>query len=282
MVWDLSSPLASFCWHTGCREQRAIFWASGALTGSLGIASIVLLSGVDAPYGRYNQASEKQSKSRVMQALSACDVPAKVAWVLQECPTLIAASVCWAYGNTECKKNLGNVFSLSCFVLHYINRALIYPFQLKGSKPIPLSVMLMAMSFCTVNGFIQCRSLTNYVLVPTKSWTMPVGLSLWGIGLYINSQSDRILRELRKPGETGYKIPYGGMFEYVSGANFFGEIVEWIGYAVACGGALPSVAFALSTLFNIGPRAIAHHKWYLNKFQDEYPKKRKALIPFIL
>lgn len=52
----------------------------------------------------------------------------------------------------------------------------------------------------------------------------------------------------------------GGMFTYVSGANFFGEIVEWIGFALACW-SLPSLSFALFTAFNIGPRAIQHHKY---------------------
>jgi len=67
----------------------------------------------------------------------------------------------------------------------------------------------------------------------------------------------------------------------VSGANFFGEIVEWLGFAIAMGLALPGVTFAFCTACNIGPRAVAHHKWYLEKFNDEYPKTRKALIPFI-
>ena len=54
-------------------------------------------------------------------------------------------------------------------------------------------------------------------------------------GMWINIQSDGILRNLRKPGETNYKIPKGGLFRYVSGANFLGEIAEWSGFAIAAG-----------------------------------------------
>lgn len=52
----------------------------------------------------------------------------------------------------------------------------------------------------------------------------------------------------------------GGMFEYVSGANFFGEIVEWLGFAVA-NGSLPAYSFFFFTLCNIGPRAVHHHRY---------------------
>jgi hypothetical protein len=37
----------------------------------------------------------------------------------------------------------------------------------------------------------------------------------------------------RRPGETGYKIPHGGLFRLVTGANFLGEIFEWGGWALA-------------------------------------------------
>jgi len=43
----------------------------------------------------------------------------------------------------------------------------------------------------------------------------------------------------------------------------------------------PAVAFALSVWFNIGPRAIQHHRWYKSKF-DDYPKQRAALVPFLI
>ena len=71
------------------------------------------------------------------------------------------------------------------------------------------------------------------------------------------------------------------MFTYVSGANFLGEIIEWMGFAIACNGAIPAVTFAFSTFFNIAPRAVSHHDWYLQKFEDYHKLGRKRLIPFV-
>jgi 3-oxo-5-alpha-steroid 4-dehydrogenase 1 len=85
---------------------------------------------------------------------------------------------------------------------------------------------------------------------------------------------------MRDAGETAYKIPRGGMFEYVSGANFFGEILEWTGFALASW-SLVAFAFAFFTFSNTGPRGVNHHKWYQKKFSDDYPKTRKGVIPFI-
>ncbi len=82
------------------------------------------------------------------------------------------------------------------------------------------------------------------------------------IGLYINIDSDNRLLRLRnlstsKPG-SDYKIPRGGMFEYVSAANYFGECLEWSGFALASW-SLPALAFGWFTWANIGPRAYHHH-----------------------
>lgn len=67
------------------------------------------------------------------------------------------------------------------------------------------------------------------------------------VGMAINIQSDGILVNLRKAsatkGKSEYKIPRGGLFEYISCANYFGEIVEWWGlYIVTCG--LPQVLWS--------------------------------------
>ena len=103
---------------------------------------------------------------------------------------------------------------------------------------------------------------------------------LFLIGAYINNQSDTILINLRQGSENGYKVPFGGMFRYVSCPNHLGEIIEWIGFAILTW-SLPTLAFALWTVANLLPRAIEHHKWYHKNFK-EYPKNRKAIIPYFL
>mmetsp|Transcript_66522 Transcript_66522/g.183754 ORF Transcript_66522/g.183754 Transcript_66522/m.183754 type:complete len:170 (+) Transcript_66522:509-1018(+) len=149
-------------------------------------------------------------------------------------------------------------------------------------QPMPLSVMFFAWAFCTVNGYLQVRYLTFLYVYPDEWLYDPrfiVGVAIFLFGWCLNYDADDRLRNLRKPGETGYKIPYGGLFEYVSGANFCGEIIEWTGFAIA-GWSIPSITFAIFTFLNTAPRGAAHHKWYLSKF-DDYPKNRKAVIPFI-
>lgn len=166
--------------------------------------------------------------------------------------------------------------------MHYINRTCIFPLRIRGGKPTAAIPFLLATAFCSANGYVQARTLCSFQSFPEGHELTPrfvAGVLLFCVGFAINYQADDILRNLRKPGETGYKIPRGGMFEYVSGANFFGEILEWSGFALASG-SLPAVAFATATTFNIGPRARQHHLWYLTKF-DDYPKDRVALIPFV-
>jgi 3-oxo-5-alpha-steroid 4-dehydrogenase 1 len=121
-----------------------------------------------------------------------------------------------------------------CILFPY--RTCVFPLRTRGGKPTPISLVLMAFAYCTFNGYIQARYLTRFSTLTQSSLTAPhflIGCAVFAIGMFINMQADHILLNLRKPGETQYKIPRGGMFTYVSGANFFGEIVEWTGFAIA-------------------------------------------------
>uniref|UniRef100_A0A8C5SDP8 Steroid 5 alpha-reductase 1 n=1 Tax=Laticauda laticaudata TaxID=8630 RepID=A0A8C5SDP8_LATLA len=138
------------------------------------------------------------------------------------------------------------------------SRSFIFPFLIRGGKSTPFFVFVSAFIFCSYNGYLQGRSLSNYAEYSSNWLTEPRFILAWLGGLLINMHSDYILRNLRKPGETEYKIPRGGMFEYVNGANFFGEIIEWCGFALACN-TVESTAFAITTLLLLGSRAYWHH-----------------------
>ena len=73
----------------------------------------------------------------------------------------------------------------------------------------------------------------------------------------------------------------GGMFKYVSSANYFGELVEWFGFAVLTWS--PSgLVFFLFTFANLVPRSSALYDKYVEEFGDDFTKlHRKKCIPFI-
>jgi 3-oxo-5-alpha-steroid 4-dehydrogenase 1 len=76
------------------------------------------------------------------------------------------------------------------------------------------------------NGYLQTRALTALYFYPSEWLHDPrfvLGSVMFVTGLALNFHSDHILRNLRKPGDPPvYKIPRGGLFEYVSTANYTG------------------------------------------------------------
>ena len=229
-----------------------------------------------APYGRHS--IDNPSASWYGPLISA-----KAAWLLQECWSCLVPLALVSFAKPECLASLPNRVLLALYVGHYAHRAFIYPLRMRGGKPMPIGICALAAAFCAYNGFIQGRLWTAASIrtldSPYDTATFYGGVVLWAIGLGINVHSDGVLRGLRKPGETGYRIPKGGVFELVTGANYFGEILEWCGYALAAQH-IVAVAFAVFTFCNTGPRAYHHHLWFLSRFQD-YPENRRVLIPFI-
>ncbi|RMC15864.1 hypothetical protein DUI87_08069 [Hirundo rustica rustica] len=190
----------------GPEERRLLELFSYGLT-AMGAASALLLCFIPMPYGRYS--------SRRFGWL----LPARPAWALQELPSLLVPLGLAACGGAVAAARPNRVL-LGCFLLHYAHRALIFPLLIREGKPTPFFTFVLALLFCVFNGYLQGRSLTTYSTYPPGWLGDSRFITGWLIGMAINIHSDHILRNLRKPGETGYKIPRGGMFEYVSGANF--------------------------------------------------------------
>jgi steroid 5-alpha reductase family enzyme len=109
---------------------------------------------------------------------------------------------------------------------------------------------------------------------------LTTGSIIFLTGFVINKYHDFLLIKLRPSTGDGYKIPYGGLFRYVSCPNFLGEIISWTGFALVAFN-LAALSFLIWTVVNLTTRALDHHKWYIKEF-PEYNKERKALIPYIL
>ena len=106
------------------------------------------------------------------------------------------------------------------------------------------------------------------------------GVVYAAFGFALGFVSDRTLLQLKRTTGT-YQIPSGGGFNHVSCPHYLGEIIEWWGFCLACGGSWESLSFALWTTANLLPRALAQHEWYRLKFED-YPVDRRAIIPLML
>ncbi|MCK9399654.1 MAG: 3-oxo-5-alpha-steroid 4-dehydrogenase [Bacteroidales bacterium] len=149
----------------------------------------------------------------------------------------------------------------------------------------PILIMLSAVFFNLINAGLNGYWLGFIAPAYPENWMTDPRFILGGIifigGFIINQAADKKLIGLRKGGKMGYFIPRGGLFNYISCPNFFGEIIEWSGFALMAWN-LPALSFAVWTAANLIPRALDHHKWYKSCFKEEYPKSRKAVIPFLI
>ena len=149
----------------------------------------------------------------------------------------------------------------------------------------PLGIMAMGIVFNLLNGYIQ--GMWIFFLAPeglySSEWlTTPqfiLGTMVFFCGMAINWQADYIVRHLRKPGDTNHYLPRGGMFEYVTSANYFGELMEWCGFAILTWSASGAL-FAWWTFANLVPRANTIWHKYKAMFGEEVGSK-KRIIPFI-
>jgi protein-S-isoprenylcysteine O-methyltransferase Ste14 len=250
-------------------------WLSIAEIGLAAITALALLF-IDAPYGRHNRAGWGPQ------------IPNALGWVIMEAPAVVLFG--WIYARGQFRADTAPLVLLGLWQLHYVHRTVIYPLRLRArsrGKSMPLMIAALAVVFNSLNAYINARWISHFGAY-ADSWLSDPrfigGVLLFGAGALINLSSDEILFRLRKPGDTagtpGYAIPRGGLYRWVSCPNYLGEILEWSGWALATW-SVPGMAFALYTAANVGPRALAHHRWYRERFPD-YPSQRRALIPYLL
>ncbi len=249
-------------------------WFNLLVLAWIGVALIVFLvlvvTKIRAPYGRHT--TDQWGKM----------ISNNIGWFVMELPALLITPVLAITGPSQ--KDWLAWLLIGLWLTHYINRTVIFPMRIRTKgKRMPLTIVFSAMFFNGMNGFVNGYFLGYiYTPDPERSFLSPeiiAGLVIFFTGMTINHMADNKLISLRKQ-QLGYQIPRGWLFEYISCPNHFGEIIEWIGYAVVAWN-LPAVSFAVWTFCNLVPRTLNHHAWYREHFQ-EYPQNRRAVIPYLL
>ena len=228
---------------------------------------VFVLLFVKAPYGRH--ASDGWGPT----------LGTRASWLVMEAPTVLVFAAVYAAGAR--RSDLVPLLLLGLWMFHYVRRTFVFPFLIRPSgKRTALLVVSAALVFNTLNAYVNARWISHigeYDAAWLADPRFVAGTALFFAGWALNVHSDRILIGLRKPGETGYKIPFGGGYRWVTSPNYLGEVLEWCGWALLTW-STAGLSFALFTTANLAPRALANHRWYQEKFPD-YPPERRALIP---
>lgn len=209
----------------------------------------------------------------------------KTGWMLMETPVFVAMLLLWLFSPR--RADPVRFAFLLIFELHYFQRSFIFPLLIKGRSKMPLSIIAMGIMFNSLNALMQggwIFYISPEEMYPLSWFADPRfigGTLMFAAGMFINLQSDNIIRHLRKPGDNKHYLPKGGMFRYVTSANYLGELMEWIGFAILTW-SWSGAVFALWTFANLCPRAARIYEHYKSEFGDELDTKRvKRMIPFI-
>lgn len=239
----------------------------------MAVVVFVSLFFVDAGYGRFY--APKWGPA----------IDNRLGWMLMEAPVFVAMLLLWWLSDRR-EDGIRLVFLL-LFELHYFHRAFVFPWLMRGRSKMPLSIIGTAVLFNTLNAYMQGGWLfyVSPVDYYSADWltSVPflVGTALFLLGMGVNIHSDRIIRNLRKPGDTAHYLPRGGMFRWVTSANYFGELVEWTGFAILTW-SVSGAVFALWTFANLAPRAARIYNGYRQDFPEQLDTRTtKRIIPFI-
>ncbi len=251
-------------------DESVLYWWLVATLFGLAVITFLALLFVTAPYGRHVRAGWGPR------------IPSRLGWVIMESPAVVVFVAIFALGDHRAERV--PLLLLGLWLFHYVHRAFVFPFRMRvDGKSMPALVALLAIGFNLLNAYVNARWISHFGDYPDAWIADPrlwAGSSLFFVGWMINVKADTMLIELRKPGETGYKIPRGWLYEHVVNPNYLGELLEWIGWAIATW-SLGGLGFALYTFANLAPRAVSNLKWYREKFGDDFPPERRAIIPFV-
>eukprot|EP01065_Artemidia_motanka_P038549 TRINITY_DN47401_c0_g1_i1.p1 TRINITY_DN47401_c0_g1~~TRINITY_DN47401_c0_g1_i1.p1 ORF type:complete len:319 (+),score=107.95 TRINITY_DN47401_c0_g1_i1:72-959(+) len=222
---------------------------------------------------------------------SSVAIDPRIGWWLMELPCSVCFTVFYFLRPGPLKSSWVSKLFAAIFCCHYMYRGWIFPAMIRPRGPGNFAVMTAFGSWVVTvcHGYLNARWFAEHGKHLTPSWLRSrrfiAGALLYYSGLALTVYHDHLMRTLRDGPGPRYRIPTGGLFDYATCGHYFSELWMWLGFAVMSWGPNGAFIFIVST-FNLVPRAVTTHQWYLSKFDgvggaELYPSDRAQLIPFV-
>jgi 3-oxo-5-alpha-steroid 4-dehydrogenase len=267
--------------------------AYGVLTALTLLAAVIVLATIQAqfstpaPYGRHEAGHAEAEAGKWGPPVSQ-----RVAHVLSDFPpgvfVFTAVFLGWGFSAPYGQLKQGhsgatvrwNWLLWALFVAHYVHRGLLHPLLIMRYSSrtvrigIPLAGLFPNVLFCYINA---CWIAT--CVYPSNWGTHPafiIGIILFSFGFVLNKYADWQTSRLRKPGETAYKPPSGLVLALnIANPNYLGELIEWIGYAIAAWSP-PAIVWAAFGAATFVPRSKHNLQWIHKHFSGSQDSAKDA------
>ncbi|KZC06731.1 Trans-2,3-enoyl-CoA reductase, partial [Dufourea novaeangliae] len=192
------------------------------------------------------------------------------------------------YGDVDTSKIHTTVsVAAVCWIVHYAKRLLETLFVHRFSHAtMPLRNLFKNCSYYWLFAMYVAYHVNHPLFTPASPLKFYIGTTMFALCELGNLSIHIALRNLRPANSTVRKIPvatgnpFTALFNLVSCPNYTYEVGSWIGFTIMTS-CLPAGLFTFAGAYQMTLWALGKHKAYKKEFSN-YPKSRKAIIPFVL
>lgn len=193
------------------------------------------------------------------------------------------------YGDAAASQPMSQISTIAavCWVSHYAKRILETLFVHRFSHAtMPVRNLFRNSAYYWLFAAYVAYHINHPLYTPPCQTQSYVALAAWTVCELGNFSIHWLLRNLRPAGSKERKVPrptkdpLTGLFNLVSCPNYTYEVGGWLAFT-AMTQCIPAGLFALAGFYQMAVWALGKHRAYKKDFSD-YPKGRKAIVPFLL
>ncbi len=194
---------------------------------------------------------------------------------------LLSALLPTLFYGKEVKRTPFQALALALHTFHYAKRILETLFVHRFSKAtMPLTNLFKNCWYYWFFGGSMGYVINHPLFTSPSVDRVYAGAALFVAAELGNFYCHWVLRQLRPPGSKERRIPQGFPFTLVSCPNYTFEVLAWISFNVMAPSAI-GILFTIVGFAQMSVWALGKHRNYRRDFK-EYPRSRKAIVPFLL